>query len=538
MRALDDPLARLDSLLPRPARVEATGEVTVLPERPNLAGPAAWVRTACRLLDAVGAVPVAGDVPPEFLLVEDPARPAASYLLEVTPLGIELAASDEAGLLNGLQTLRQLLDPAFTLPAAAPDTGRELACCTIEDAARYAWRGAMIDTARHFPPLRWLFSFVDTLAAHKLNVLHLHLNDDQGWRFEVPAYPRLTEVGGHRPGTRRPTEEAHDGVPVGGYYTQAQLNALVAYAAQRGITIVPEIDVPGHVRALLAAYPEYGWGDGQPIATEFGIFPEILWPDDRALRLVEDIFTDLLAVFPSEVIHIGGDEVPRAQWRGNPDADALAASRGLDSVEQLQRWFTLHLRDWMAARGRRIVGWDEILADGDVEDAVVMSWQGDEPGRRALASGHDVVMAPAPLLYFDYDQSDSPEDPYGHGPVRTWQEVVAYDPAAGVAEADLPRLLGVQGQAWAEFMPTTDHVEYMVWPRLACLAEIAWHGPADPDAFEPILRAHLERLDMLGVNYRPLDGPRPWQAGGTGRRAHVEWDYPPPLSETEEPASR
>lgn len=544
MTVLRSPNLRLQNLVPSPTSVvEGTGLFT-LPSEPMLEGPTDWVRRAVQLLRSIGAVEnngcsatiiiQQGPVPygdatksggspdrhPERNC--DTVQPGA-YRLRVTSENIIITAAEETGLIHACHTLLQLLDPAFGLPAAPVDVTREVACCDIVDAPAFAWRGAHVDVSRHFHPLPWLFSFVDHLSAHKFNVLHLHLTDDQGWRFEVPKYPKLTEVGSHRPGTRYPSWKESDGIPRGGFYSQAQLKSLVTYANSRGITVVPEIDVPGHVRALLAAYPEFGYGEGKPVPENFDVFPEVLWLSDETVAMVEDIFTDLLDVFPSEVIHIGGDECPKRQWRNNPDADVLAASRGLESFEQLQRWFTLHVRNWLAERGRRVVGWDEILNDGEVQDAIIMGWRGTRSGREAMERGYQVVMAPSPVLYFDSYQSDSPDEPYGREPVRTWADVVAFDPREGVAEENLPNLLGVQGQAWSEFFPTTDHLEYMIWPRLCALAEVAWNGPKEPARFEPKLRAHLERLDARAINYRPLDGPRPWQMGGQGARKREPW---------------
>ncbi|QIK71556.1 beta-N-acetylhexosaminidase [Propioniciclava coleopterorum] len=520
MTGLTDPLDRVHALVPTPGSLDASGEVTELPTPLTVSGPADWATDAVARLSGLGAVPAAADG--VLALTADDALPAGGYRLEVGEGRVALAASDAGGAASGISTLQQLLDPRLALPAA-PGVPRTLARCTIVDAPAYPWRGAHVDVARHFFPIAWLFGFVDTIAAHKLNVFHLHLTDDQGWRFEVPGHPRLTQVGSHRPGTRFPTLPRHDGVPHGGFYTTDQLRALVEYARQRGITVVPEIDVPGHVRALLAAYPEYGWGESLGVSTEMGIHPEVLWPDEKALALVEDIFAALLDVFDSPIIHIGGDECPTDQWRDNPAADALVAEYGLDGVHQLQRWFTLRLVSWLAERGRRVIGWDEILDGGDVPGAIVMSWRGSEPGRRALAAGHAVVMAPAPTLYFDYLPSDDPDEPFARRPVVTWQDVASYDPAAGIPEAERGGLLGLQGQIWTEFLATTPEVEYLVWPRLAAVAQVGWSGPADPDAFEPVLAAHLARLDARGVNHRPLSGPLPWQRGGTGARRLVEW---------------
>lgn len=520
MPRLADPFERLDSLIPTPTTVESTSKTTQLPLPLTVAGPSDWVFDAVARLVSLGATTVASDA--ALTLRLDESLPAGGYRLAVEGGAVTLDASDACGAASGISTLVQLLDPRFALPAA-PGVPAKLAQCNITDAPLYPWRGSHVDVARHFYPLPWLFAHVDTMAAHKLNVLHLHLTDDQGWRFEVPGYPLLTEVGASRVGTRLPTLTEQDGIPHGGFYTGDQLRALVEYARQRGITVVPEIDVPGHVRALLAAYPEYGRGEHLDVPTELGIHREVLWPDEKSLALVKDIFTELLDVFDSPIIHIGGDECPTDQWRSIPEAAALAQSYGLDGVHQLQHWFTLRLVEFLAERGRRVIGWDEIVDEDDVPGAIVMSWQGVEPGRRALAAGHPVVMAPAPMLYFDYYPSDDPDEPLARDPACTWQDIVAFDPAAGIPQHESVGLLGIQGQIWTEFLPNPMQAEYLMWPRLTAMAEVAWRGPADPVTFEPRLEAHLARLDVRGVNFRPLAGPRPWQRGGTGVRRRTEW---------------
>nr|WP_255622094.1 family 20 glycosylhydrolase [Tessaracoccus sp. OS52] len=408
-------------------------------------------------------------------------------------------------------------------PAPLPGARLSLPFVRIVDEPRFGWRGMHLDVARHFMPLPFLYRFVDLLWLHKLNRFHLHLNDDQGWRFEVKQYPGLTEVGGHRAETRFLPAGDGDGTPHGGFYTQDQLRALNSYARGRGVTIVPEIDVPGHTRALLAAYPEFGEdSEGLAVPTGPGIFEEVLHLGERTLEMVEAVLTELLDVFDSPWIHVGGDECPTAQWRRSDDAARLAAERGLDGVDGLQPWFTEHLRDWLAQRDRVTVGWDEIIDRGAMPGAVVMSWRGGEPGRRALAAGHQVVMSANQPYYFDYYQSDSPDEPFAQPVTARWEEVASFDPADGVAEEHLHNLLGIQGQLWTEFIPTPTGVEYMAFPRAAVLAEAAWCGPTDPAELEPRLRAHLGRLDAAGVNYRPLDGPRPWQRGGSGRHSRPE----------------
>lgn len=383
-----------------------------------------------------------------------------------------------------------------------------------------------LDVARHFMPLPFLYRVVDLLAMYKFNVLHLHLTEDQGWRFEVKKWPKLTTIGAVRSETRFPNWADGDGTPHGGFYSQDQLRALVGYAKGRGVTIVPEVDVPGHVRALLAAYPQFGDGSGEHgVATGFGVFNEVLHLGAETVAMVEDVFSELLDVFDSEIIHIGGDECPTSQWLANDEAAELASSRGLAGPEQLQAWLTKHLVRFLSERGRRVVGWDEIIEHGDVENAVIMSWRGHEPGVEALSRGYDVIMAPNHSTYFDYYQSGSSREECSIGGDLPWQKVAEFDPELGVEEEHLPRLLGVQGQLWTEYMPTAARVEYMMLPRAAVLAEVAWRGRASADDLAERLRMNEVRLDAAGVNYRPLDGPRPWQEGGTGRYARGESQF-------------
>ena len=287
------------------------------------------------------------------------------------------------------------------------------------------------------------------------------------------------------------------------------------------MTIVPEIDLPGHVRSLLAAYPRYGDPDAQrlPVATGFGVFDEVLHLGADTMAMVFDVFEQLLEVFPSAHIHIGGDECPTTQWRQSPSAATLAADLGLTSVDELQHWFTGRLRDWLGARGRQAVGWDEIVEGRDAPGTVVMSWRGTAPGIDALIRGHDVVMAPTAPTYLDYYASDDPDEPYANaGGYNTWQDVLAFDPAAGVPADASGRLLGVQGQLWSEYLPDPQQVEYMAFPRVAAIAEIAWAAaPASETDFFARLVQQGRRWDAAGVNHRSVGGAHPWQQGGTGR---------------------
>lgn len=510
-------------LVPQPRSLEVTAEgVLPVPVPFTVNAPGEWAGIVAELLapgTGIRVVDVAGDA---FMTVTQGEGQPSGYRLETRAEGVTVEAADLDGLVHAVATLRQLLPEHVFGPAPLPGVDLTLPFVSIADEPRFGWRGMHLDVCRHFMPLPFLYRFVDLLAAHKFNRFHLHLNDDQGWRLEVRKYPGLTEVGAVRRGTQFHHWDTDDATPVGGFYTQDQLRALDAYAKRRGVTIVPEIDFPGHVRALLAAYPQFGEEAPADVPVTFTIFPEVLHLTDETVAMVEDVLGEVLGVFHSPWVHIGGDECPTSQWEGSDAAARLAADRGLAGVEDLQPWFTAHLRNWLTRRGRTVIGWDEIIDRGPAPGAVVMSWRGGEPGRRALATGHQVIMSANVPYYFDYYQSESPDEPFAQPAICTWEAVAAFDPAAGVAPEHLPNLLGVQGQLWTEFIRTPAHVEYMAFPRAAVLAEVGWSGPIDPQELEPRLRAHLRRLDAAGVNYRPLEGPHPWQAGGTGAYARPE----------------
>lgn len=460
----------------------------------------------------------AGDA---VLTIRRVAGAPSSYRLVIGGDGITIESADRDGVVASLSTLRQLMPDWVHGPAPLPGATIELPHVEIEDEPSCSWRGMLLDVARHFMPLDFLYRYVDLLAMHKFNRLHLHLNDDQGWRFEVKALPRLTSIGGWRTQTRFNHWPQGDGTPHGGFYTQDQLRALVAHAHQRGITVVPEIDVPGHARAMLAAYPEFGEPStpGQGVATEWGVMTDVLQLGESTMAAVEQIFTELLDVFDSPWIHVGGDECPTTQWQQSEAAAALAQRLGLEDTTHLQGWFTGHLYDWFTARGRTVIGWDEILDQASVPGAVVMAWQGRERGLRAIEAGHAVILASQSHYYFDFYPSDDPEEPYCIGGNTTWQRVVGADPREGLRPDQRGLLLGVHGAVWTEYVDSPARVEYQAFPRACALAEVAWHGPAEVAEFEARLGRHMARLDAAGVNYRPLSGPHPWQRGGTGRYA-------------------
>ncbi len=505
-------------LLPRPVSVvEREGRYVLTPDL-AIASPPEWAAAVRRLLGPGTGfdLPTAPDG--ALVITVDPDLPAEGYRLAVGADGIAIAAADLGGVNWATQTLRQLL-PASALGKAPTGADLDLPYVEVEDQPRFSWRGVMLDTGRHFCPLSDLYGLVDLLALHKYNVLHLHLTEDQGWRFESRRHPRLQQHASSRTETKNPAWEHGDGTPHGGYYTQDQLRALVAYATQRGVTIVPEVEFPGHVLALLSAFPHLGNDPGRAYeaATTWGVFDEVLNLTDEAIAFVYDVFEEILEVFPSHYVHVGGDESPRVEWRESPAAHALAAARGVD-VEHLQTWFTEQLRDWLAARGRQLVGWDEINDEGVLEGAITMAWRGPEKGVIAARAGGQVVMSPVTHTYFDYYPSDHDDEPYSIGGLVTTETAYALDPVAELDAAAAARVIGTQCQVWTEYMPTHRRVQYMLFPRACAHSEVAWSAPEDRDwdEFSTRLATHLGRLDVLGVNYRPEAGPLPWQQGGTG----------------------
>ncbi|WP_235833981.1 beta-N-acetylhexosaminidase [Actinomadura logoneensis] len=454
----------------------------------------------------------------------DTALPPEGYRLTVEADGsVEIVGGDEAGVFRGRQTLRQLLGPdAFR--QAGPPVRRELPQIVIEDAPRFAWRGFMLDIARHFMPKSGILRYIDLIAAHKLNVLHLHLTDDQGWRIEIKRYPRLTEVGSSRPRTRLdrhgPTA-LWDERPHGGFLTQDDLREIVAYAAERHITVVPEIDLPGHTQAAIAAYPELGNTDvldtaALGVKTDWGVNPHVLNANEATIRFLEGVLEEVLDVFPGRFVHIGGDECPKDEWKASPSAQERIRELGVGDEDGLQSWIIRHFDRWLTERGRRLVGWDEILEGGLAEGATVMSWRGRDGGVAAAKAGHDVVMCPMQEVYLDHRQSDDPDEPVPFGWVQTLRDVHAFEPVppelAGTEHAH--RVLGAQANMWTEHTENQQRVDYMVFPRLAAFAEAVWSPSEgrDPDDFERRMREeHYARLDAMGVDYRRPGGPLPHQ---------------------------
>ncbi|TKT04998.1 beta-N-acetylhexosaminidase [Streptomyces lasalocidi] len=541
-------------LLPAPRAVEGPmrcgldlDDSTTLWAAPGTESTERWLRATLGAALGLPLRPGAPDAPGGVRLVLDDTLGAEAYRLDVVATrGVEIRGGDPAGVFWGAQTLRQLLGPdAFRRAPVRPGTRQGLPHLRVEDAPRFAWRGVLLDVARHFLPKDAVLRQLDLMAAHKLNVLHLHLTDDQGWRVEIRRHPRLTEVGSWRSRTKlgHRASPLWDERPHGGFYTQDDLREIVAYAAERHITVVPEIDVPGHSQAAIAAYPELGNTDvvdttALSVWDTWGVNPNVLAPTDTTLRFFEGVFEEILELFPADAarfsafVHIGGDECPKDQWRASPAARARIADLGLADEDALQSWFVRHFDSWLAARGRRLIGWDEILEGGLAPGAAVSSWRGYAGGIAAARAGHDVVMCPEQQVYLDHRQAPGEDEPVPIGYVRTLEDVYRFEPVPPDLTGDQARhVLGTQANVWTEVMEDQARVDYQQFPRLAAFAEVAWSdlpAPAERDFadFERRMTAHYARLDALGVAYRPPTGPRPWQRrpGILGRPL----DGPPP----------
>ncbi|MCX5450867.1 beta-N-acetylhexosaminidase [Streptomyces nigrescens] len=527
------PTAPGGGLVPAPLSIDGPyrsavrlGEDTVLAAEPGTEDTARWLRATLGAAFGLPLPPGSGKATDALALALDPSLPPEGYRLAADARwGVRITGGGPAGVFWGAQTLRQLLGPqAFRRAPLAPERAAVLPQQTIDDGPRFAWRGMLLDVARHFLPKDGVLRYLDLLAAHKLNVLHLHLTDDQGWRIEIRRYPKLTEVGAWRERTKlgHRASPLWDERPHGGYYTQDDIREIVSYAAQRHITVVPEIDIPGHSQAAIAAYPELGNTDvidttSLKVWDTWGVNPNVLAPTDNTLRFYEHVLGEVLGLFPSTFVHIGGDECPKDQWRASATAQARIAELSPAGEDELQSWFIRHFDRWLADRGRRLIGWDEILEGGLAEGAAVSSWRGYAGGIAAAKSGHDVVMCPEQQVYLDHRQDPSPDEPVPIGFVRTLEDVYRFEPVPPELTADqAAHVLGTQANVWTEAMDSQQRLDYQVFPRLAAFAEVAWSrlpAPADRDYqdFTRRMAAHYTRLDALGVDYRPPGGPLPWQ---------------------------
>jgi hexosaminidase len=448
-------------------------------------------------------------------LVLAPADSAAgteSYRLDVTHRGVSITAPRSAGLFYGLQTLRALLEPK--LPTSSAEHRSALANGTLQgmhiaDAPRFSYRGMHLDVGRHFAPVAFVKRYIDLMSRYKFNTFHWHLTEDQGWRIEIKKYPRLTEVGGCRQETqlgRNRNPYVGDSIRYCGFYTQDQIRDVVAYAKTRHVTIIPEIEMPGHSVAALAAYPELGCTPGPyEVRTTWGVDENILCPKEETFAFIENVLTEVMALFPGQYVHIGGDEAPKTVWQASPIAQEVIKRENLKDEHELQSYFIRRVEKFLNAHGKRMIGWDEILEGGLAPQATVMSWRGISGGIAAARANHDVVMTPTSNTYLDYNQGDRRFESIYMNAYLPLQTVYAYEPIPDSLTAEQGRhVLGTQGQLWTEYMPTTRDMEYMAFPRALALAEVAWSPKSarNWDSFGRRLLPRLLALDRLGIDYR------------------------------------
>jgi len=438
-----------------------------------------------------------------------------SYTLTTTEKRITIEGGDEAGVFYGVQSLIQLLPTDFGSEVTIP-------AVHIVDAPRFQYRGLMLDCGRHFMPADFVKKYIDFIALHKMNTFHWHLTEDQGWRIEIKKYPKLTEIGawrngsiiGHHPGT------GNDNTKTGGFYTQEQVKEIVQYAADRYITVIPEIEMPGHSSAAIAAYPELScfpeqptqvlpgvtWSgprDAKEVQQSWGVYPDIYVPSENTFQFLENVLSEIIPLFPSKYIHIGGDEAPKDYWKKSALCQQLIKEKGLKDEDELQSYFIHRIEKFLNSKGKQIIGWDEILEGGIAPNATIMSWRGEKGGIEAAKQHHNVIMTPSQYVYLDHSQKKN-EDSLTIGGYLPIQTVYSYDPIPKELDKDEYKyILGAQGNVWTEYMERPSKVEYMLMPRLAALSEVLWTQPAQKDYgdFSKRLGGELQRYDKWQVNY-------------------------------------
>ncbi len=523
-------------VIPRPAKVEPRSGEFVLGAATHLQVPGGDAEDtriardfATRLQQARGLQPqigtAGGDGAIRFNL--DPKASFASdeaYTLDITAQGATISARAPAGLFYGAVTLWQL---------ATADGGRgdaRIAAQRIDDAPRFVWRGLMLDVARHFRSVDEVKALLDQMALHKLNTFHWHLTDDQGWRIQIRQYPKLTEVGGCRiPAGAAGRDEKGQPKPYCAFYTQDEIRDVVQYAAQRYITVVPELDLPGHAQAAIAAYPQLGvTGKAPPVSPDWGVHTWLFNVDDSTFTFLENVLGEMMELFPSKYIHLGGDEAAKDQWQQSAAVQAKRKALGLKDDMQLQSWFMGRLGKYIESKGRRLIGWDEILEGGPPADATVMSWRGTQGAIEATRAGHDVVLAPAPDLYFDHIQSDAADETPGRLDVFALKSVYEYPVIPPqIDQAQVHHVLGAQANLWTEHQRTNDRVQRALFPRAAALAENTWTPAARHDWNDFLKRMPAEMARYRSTGFHAADSAfavrfaaQPAAAGATVTRAN------------------
>lgn len=446
--------------------------------------------------------------------IKDSKMAEEEYSINVSSKSTLVKASSLNGVLYAIQTLKQMMPAAIYGKVPAPSAGWNIPCATIKDKPRFGYRGMHLDCSRHFFSIDEVKKYLDIMATYKLNRFHWHLSDDQGWRIEIKKYPELTLIGGYRNGTMIGHDwGSNDGIRYGGYYTQEQVKDVIDYAARLGITIIPEIDLPGHMLAALAAYPQLGCTGGpyQPW-TKWGVSEQVLCPGkEETFTFLEGVLEEIAELFPSEYIHIGGDECPKDEWKKCDECQALIAKLGIVGNDEftaeqfLQCYVTSRVQAFLATKGKKIIGWDEILEGELAKGATVMSWRGVDGGIKAAGLGFDAIMTPTTFCYFDYCQAKENElEPLNIGGFLPLDKVYSYEPMEGMPAGADKHILGVQANLWTEYISSNEQLEYMLLPRMLALSEVQWCKPENKDfnRFKESLTGHeFEVMDTMGYTY-------------------------------------
>jgi hexosaminidase len=423
------------------------------------------------------------------------------YQLLVKDKSISIKSATPAGIFYGIQSLYQLLPPEIEKNEKIAGVNWSIPCVTIEDKPRFIWRGMHLDVCRHFAPVEFVKKYIDLLASYKMNTFHWHLTEDQGWRIEIKKYPKLTEIGSKR------KETMGDSTPHGGFYTQDEIKEVVKYAHEHFVTIVPEIEMPGHALAALAAYPELSC-TGAPVEVEttWGVFEDVYCAgNENTFKFLKNVLSEVIPLFPGKFFHIGGDECPKERWKKCPKCQARIKKNKLGNEHRLQSYFVQRIEKFLRSKGKRLVGWDEILEGGLAPGATVMSWRGTEGGIAAAKANHDVVMSPTSHCYFDYYQANPDSEPKAIGGFLPIEKVYGFEPMPSILKPKQAKhILGAQGNVWTEYMPNTKHVEYMVLPRMLAMSEVVWSEKSSRDFsdFTKRLQPQYQRLTYRGYNFR------------------------------------
>ncbi|MGV3604132.1 MAG: beta-N-acetylhexosaminidase [Dyadobacter fermentans] len=504
------------NVIPKPTQVLTAKGAWTLKAKTKIGAPAdtTWAHVAnmlaAQLGKATGELPKTvkgrGDI--SLVVSGDASLGEEGYRLLSTPKGVTIQARTAKGAFYGVQTLLQLLPVEVFSETPVAGVKWTVPYVTIKDVPRYPYRGLMLDVCRHFMPIEFVKKYIDLIALHKQNQFHWHLTDDQGWRIEIKKYPELKTISSKRKETMKGhyRDQKFDGKPYEGFYTQDEIREVIKYAQDRFVNVIPEIEMPGHALAALAAYPQLGNNPDKiyEVGTKWGVYDDVFMPREETFKFLEDVLTEVIDLFPGKYIHIGGDECPKVQWKESRFAQDLIRKEGLKDEHGLQSYVIKRIDKFITSKGRRMIGWDEILEGGLSPNATVMSWRGIDGGIAAAKERHDVVMTPGGFCYLDHYQADPKTQPVAFGGFTDLAKSYSFEPTPEALSAEEAKhILGVQGNVWTEYMKTPAYVQYMVWPRATALAEVGWTSKEGRnfEDFSKRLEIHKKRLDMLGVNY-------------------------------------